>query len=140
MTVSSSPTPFTRPVMAEIFPQDRTDRFFEALLGDAGEGAYDIDLVYVGESAEQIQFEFHLRQRPGRCLACNLTYGLPEVFIRHPVIDMAGLIRQIDSRICNGKRCGTWRLGRTREVSRTLHVLPLSIGLVPDHQGSNWQR
>jgi hypothetical protein len=140
MTVFSSPNPFTRPVMAEIFPQDRTDRFFEALLGDAGEGAYDIDLVYVGESEAQIRFEFQLRQRPGRCMACNLTYGLPEVFIRHPVIDLAGLIRQIDSRICNGKRCGTWQLGRTREVSRSLHVLPLSIDLVPDHQGSNRQR
>lgn len=125
------PALFTQQMLDDIFPKDRSDRFFEALYGDSADGAYDIRLVYVGEAEDRIRFEFQLQQRPGKCLACNLTYGLPEVFIRHPVIDMTGLVRQIDSRISNGKRCAEWRLGRTREISQTLHALPLTIVLMP---------
>ena len=123
-------TVFSQPVLDQIFPADRADQFFEALLGDASEGAYDIVLTYAGETNERIDFEFQLNQRPGRCLACNLTYGLPEVFSRHPIIDVAGVIRQIDSRMTNGKRCGSWHIGRTQEISRERHVLPLSINLI----------
>ena len=104
--------------------------FLKPLFGDASEGAYDIILAYAGETADRIDFEFQLKQRPGRCLACNLTYGLPEVFMRHPVIDVAGVVRQIDTRMTHGKQCGEWILGRTREVSRALHVLPLSVNLI----------
>lgn len=86
-------TLFPQHVLDEIFPSDRADRFFEALLGDASEGAYDIMLTYAGETDDRIDFEFQLKQRPGRCLACNLTYGLPEVFKRHPIIDIAGVVR-----------------------------------------------
>jgi hypothetical protein len=125
-------TIFTRPVLNEIFPPDRSDGFFDALLGDAAEGAYDIGLVYVGETHEQINFEFQLKKRPGRCLACNLTYGLPDVFSRHPVIDIAGVVRQIGSRISNGRRCGEWSLGRTREVSSAMHVIPLTVNLTAE--------
>jgi hypothetical protein len=132
------PTPtyktlFTQQVLDEIFPADRADRFFEALLGDAAEGAYDIALAFVGETDDQIDFEFQLKQRPGRCLACNLTYGLPEVFRRHPVIDVAGVIRQINLRMTASKRCHQWTLGRTREVSRNMHVLPLTVNLTADN-------
>ena len=124
-------TLFSQHVLDGIFPSDRADRFFEALLGDASEGAYDIVLACAGETDDRIDFEFQLKQRPGRCLACNLTYGLPEVFMRHPVIDVAGVVRQIDARMTNGKRCREWTLGRTREVSRTMHVLPLTVNLIP---------
>jgi len=117
--------------MADIFPSNRADRFFAALLGDASEGAYDIVLAYAGEAEDQIDFEFQLKQRPGKCLACNLTYGLPEVFMRHPVIDVAGVVRQIGSQMINGQRCGEWTLGRTREISRSMHVLPLTVTLTP---------
>ncbi len=130
MLTPSYATLFPQHVLDEIFPSDRADRFFEALFGDASEGAYDIALAYTGELEDQIDFEFQLKQRSGRCLACNLTYGLPEVFMRHPVIDVAGVVRQIDSRMTNGKRCGKWALGRTREVSRAMHVLPLTVTLV----------
>jgi hypothetical protein len=130
MPAPSYKEPFTQDVLNEIFPPDRADRFFDALFGDAAEGAYDIILAFGGETQDRIEFEFQLKQRPGRCLACNLTYGLPDVFMRHPVIDVAGLIRQIESRMPNGKRCGDWKIGRTREVSRGLHVMPLIVNLV----------
>lgn len=124
-------TIFAQSVLDEIFPSNRTDSFFAALFGDASEGAYDIILAYAGESDDQINFEFQLKQRPGKCLACNLTYGLPEVFMRHPVIDVAGVVRQIDSRMINGQQCGEYSLGRTREISRIMHVLPLTVKLTP---------
>lgn len=131
MQKPSCKTIFRQRILDEIFPSSRADRFFAALFGDASEGAYDISLAYAGEKEDQIDFEFQLKQRPGKCLACNLTYGLPEVFMRHPVIDVAGVVRQIDSRMNNGKKCAEWTLGRTREVSRAIHVLPLTVKLTP---------
>ncbi|BBO66852.1 hypothetical protein DSCA_07820 [Desulfosarcina alkanivorans] len=121
---------FPNHVLADIFPPDRADRFFEALLGDASEGAYDISLAFVDGTDDRIDFEFQLKKRPGRCLACNLTHGLPDVFLRHPVIDIAGVVRRIDERISNGKRCGGWVLGRTRDISSAMHVIPLTVNLV----------
>ncbi len=129
MHTPSCKTIFKQPILDEIFPSNRADRFFAALLGDASEGAYDITLTYAGETDDQVDFEFQLKQRPGKCLACNLTYGLPEVFMRHPIIDVAGVVRQIDARMINGKKCGEWALGPTREVSRDMHVLPLTVKL-----------
>jgi len=129
MTTPTCNTHFSQHVLDDIFPAERADQFFEALFGDATEGAYDIALTYAGETQNQIAFEFKLTQRPGKCLACHLTYGLPEVFMRHPVIDVAGVIKRIDSILENGKRCGTWRLGRTIERSRDVHVLPLTVEL-----------
>jgi hypothetical protein len=131
MGAPSYETVFAQRVLDEIFPSSRTDLFFDALLGDATEGAYDIILAYAGETDDRIDFEFLLKQRPGKCLACNLTYGLPEVFMRHPVIDVAGVVRQIDSRMINGQQCVEWTLGRIREVSRAMHVLPLTVKLGP---------
>lgn len=132
MPASSYKSLFPKHAMDEIFPVDRADRFFEALFGDASEGAYDISLAYTGETENQIHFEFQLIRRPGRCLACNLTYGLPDVFRRHPIIDVAGVVRQIDLRIAHGWRCTQWTLGHTREVSRDRHVLPLIVHLTAD--------
>jgi hypothetical protein len=133
MNTPSSKTVLTQGVLEKIFPSNRADQFFAALFGDASEGAYDIKLVYAGETDDQIDFEFQLKQRPGKCLVCNLTYGLPEVFKRHPVIDVAGVVRQIDSHLTDGKRCGEWTLGRTREISRTLHALALTVKLTSDN-------
>ena len=130
MPAPATDTQFTQDALDKIFPPDRADRFFEALFGDAEEGAYDISLVYRGVANDQIGFEFHLKQRDGKCLACNLTYGLPEVFLRHRVIDVADVVRHIDSMMTNGKRCKDWKLGRTQEISRILHVIPLTIDLV----------
>ena len=83
---------FTDDVLRELFPAQRADDFFEALFGDASEGAYDISLVFTGcnEQSNTLHFNLDLHERPGCCLACNLTYGLPEVFSRHPVINISG--------------------------------------------------
>ena len=118
---------FNQRALGELFPDDRADLFFEGLYGDSSEGAYDINLVFKGQDRDTLQFEFQLEQRPGKCLACNLTYGLPEVFSRHPIIDIKGLIGEIDQILGGQGKCIDWRLGMTREVSRELHILPLLI-------------
>ena len=79
-------TLFTPDRLEGLFPADRADQFFEALFGDASEGAYDIELRYDGFRDNQLQFVFHLTERPGKCLSCSLTYGLPQVFTRHPLL------------------------------------------------------
>ncbi len=122
--------PFDTKTLAEIFPPERSADFFEALLGDDAEGTFDIVLVQTDATPDQLHFEFQLQQRPGKCLACNLTYGLPQVFSRHPVIDIKGLVQTINA-LLPGQTCTDWRLGKTREVSAQLHVIPLSIDLEP---------
>jgi hypothetical protein len=120
---------FTETALKDLFPEDRSDRFFEALYGDSDEGAYDIRLAFAGQTGQQLNFEFHLHQRPGKCLACNLTYGLPDVLGRHPVIDVKGLMAQINILLNGRAACAGWEIGKTREVSRELHVIPLTVKL-----------
>ncbi len=120
---------FDQTTLQKIFPADRADHFFEALLGAASEGAYDIDLIFIENLDHRLDFEFHLQRRPGKCLVCNLTYGLPQVFARHPVIDIKGLVRAIDRKLNGKARCADWELGATREVSKELHIIPLTIFL-----------
>ena len=86
---------FDREMLDKLFPPERTDQFFDALLGDAAEGAYDIRLAYKGLQESRLNFELELHQRPGKCLVCSLTYGLPTVFSRHPVINIQGVVDQI---------------------------------------------
>ena len=124
-------TLFTPDRLEGLFPADRVDQFFEALFGDAGEGAYDIELHYDGFRDNQLQFAFHLTERPGKCLSCSLTYGLPHVFSRHPVIGVADLVSGIDALLDGTHRCGTWEMGRTQEIDRRKHVVPLSIKVDP---------
>lgn len=116
---------FTPHSLDELFPPSITDAFFEALFGDAEEGAYDIRLRYEGQGPQELRFAFHLQQRPGMCLACNLTYGLPQVFTRHPLLAVGKLARTLSERI--GAESASWALGATREVSRSLHVIPFTI-------------
>jgi hypothetical protein len=118
---------FTEEKLAKLFPNDRADRFFDALLGDPEEGAYDIRLAYEGLREGRLRFNLELHQRPGKCLACNLTYGLPTVFARHPIIDIQGLVDRIVLLINGRGRCSGWKLEATREVDRRLHVVPLMI-------------
>jgi hypothetical protein len=73
--------------------------------------------------------EIRLKERPGKCLACNLTYGLPQVFSRHPVINMKGLVHGIEQTLGNQLKCTGWSLDPTRAVSRHLHVIPLTLTL-----------
>lgn len=122
---------FTDQVLRSLFPLERADAFFDALFGDASEGAYDIALTYAGydSHANTLDFFLNLHERPGRCLACNLTYGLPEVFGRHPVINIKGLVGDIERLLGGAVRCTDWKLGRTEQKGRSLHCIPLRIQL-----------
>jgi hypothetical protein len=115
---------FTREFCDALLPPRTSDQFFEALYGDVSEGAYDIRLKCESVKPETVELGFHLTQRPGKCLVCSLTYGLPKVFARHPLIDIQGMIRKIKDA---GVPVKHWHLGQTREKSRTLHVIPFYI-------------
>lgn len=118
---------FNQKNLDALFPKDRSDQFFDALYGDADEGAYDIRLGFKGAEDKALKFDIELHQRPGKCLACNLTYGLPEVFSRHPIVDIKGLVARIDDLLVDQAQIKGWRLGNTREISRELHVVPLIL-------------
>ncbi len=120
---------FTQEALEAMFPKNRANNFFDALYGDASEGAYDISLKFDGQNKDALYFDFHLKERPGKCLACNVTYGLPQVFSRHPIINVKGVVQEIDKLLDGRAKCGEWRLGRTHEVSRKLHTVPLAIKL-----------
>lgn len=118
---------FTEDKLAAIFPAERTNDFFEALFGDAEEGSYDIALDFAGNTGSALDFELQLNQRPGKCLACNLTYGLPQVFSRHPIINVQGIADAVAE--AAGESAASWELGTTREVNKQRHVIPLKIKL-----------
>lgn len=120
---------FNRDDLETLFPAGRADAFFESMFGDSEEGAFDIGLAFKAHRGNELHFEFQLCQRPGKCLACNLTYGLPQVFKRHPVINVGGLADEIENRLDGKFRCAQWELGATRELSRELHVIPLVLSL-----------
>ncbi|MGV1099242.1 pancreas/duodenum homeobox protein 1 [Thiovibrio sp. JS02] len=120
---------FSNEALSKLFPADRANRFFDALFGDAEEGAYDIKLVFTGQTGTCLNFALELHERPGRCLACNLTYGLPEVFSRHPVINIKGLVEEINTLLAGRATCTGWRLGATNSVTRKLHTIPLTVNL-----------
>ena len=67
------------------------------------------------------------RKRPGKCLACNLTYGLPQVFQRHPVLNVAGVARDVAQRLGWPVESLKWKLGHTEEVSNEVHAIPLTL-------------
>jgi hypothetical protein len=129
MTTQNYTEIFNTDTLKKLFPADRSDRFFDALYGDPSEGAYDISLKFEGLSQNKLHFEFQLTQRPGKCLACNLTYGLPDVLGRHPIINVKGVVQAIEQLLNGNEKCREWALGRTREISRKLHVVPLVITL-----------
>ena len=113
-----------------IFPASRADEFFDALFGGAEDGAYDIGLVCREVEAQKVKLAFELRQRPGKCLACNLTYGLPQVFQRHPILNVAGVARDVAAHLGWPAESTKWKLGHTEEVNRELHVIPLVVEYV----------
>ncbi len=120
---------FTDQTLRQLFPASLADQFFEALYGDATDGAYDIVLAFKSAAADRLDFEFELRERPGKCLACNLTYGLPEVFSRHPLLNVKGVVANIEKLLAGKASCAGWKLGRTNSVSRSLHTIPLTVSL-----------
>lgn len=120
---------FTSEACRELLPAATADQFFDALFGDASEGSYDIALSYRGSDTTSLQFDIELHERPGHCLVCNLTYGLPEVFSRHPIININGLVEKIGARLGEKGNIEAWRLGRTNQQSQSLHIIPLIIDL-----------
>ena len=124
---------FTDDVLVELFPPERSNDFFEALFGDASEGAYDIRLRLHGynESTSVLQFNLDLLERPGCCLVCSLTYGLPEVFSRHPLINVKGLVQGIEKKLEGVATCTDWKLGTTNQQEKSLHTIPLTITVQP---------
>ena len=120
---------FTPDVLIQLFPKGRSDQFFDALYGDAEEGAYDISLEFSGAQGNQLEFMLRLTQRPGKCITCSLTYGLPKVFSRHPIINIKGLVQNIEARLDGRRRCVDWKIGSTQEISKDAHGIPLGITL-----------
>jgi hypothetical protein len=120
---------FTEEWAQRTFPPERTDAFFEALFDGAEEGAYDIVLRFVGESNAGYEFAFDLKARAGRCLACSITYGLPHVFSRHPVIDIKGVVAAVAEALGKSPEQLHWELQPTREVNDSLFSVPLVIGV-----------
>lgn len=113
--------------LSKIFPRERADEFFEALFGDASEGSYDIELAYREASGNTLVMDLLLKERPNCCLACNLTQGLPQVFSRHPIINVNGIVSEIDNLLGDNYSCTGWTLGYTEQYSRSLHVIPIKI-------------
>ena len=123
----------TPEILRNLMPSSRSDEFFEALYGDAAEGAFDISIVYKGYSAEEhkLTFELELRERPGKCLACNLTYGLPQVLKVHPVINLKGFVENLNRIVGDLGVCSSWSLAKTRPINNSLHTIPLVVTFEP---------
>jgi len=116
----------TQDFLDTLIPPETGDRFFEALYGDASEGAYDIRLKFLNADEKQIVLAFDLTQRPGKCLVCSLTYGLPTVFSRHPLINIKKIVEKIEGK---GVCVKEWHLGETEELNSTNHSIPFYLDL-----------
>jgi len=120
---------FTPDVLLQMFPKERSNEFFDALFGDADEGAYDIELAYGGTDGKTLTMELRLHERPGCCLACNLTQGLPQVFSRHPIINVKGVAEDVDKLLGDEASVSEWSLGYTEQREKSMHIIPINISL-----------
>ncbi len=118
---------FTADALLQMFPKERSDEFFDALFGDASEGSYDIELAYGGTDGSKLIMELKLHERPGCCLACNLTQGLPQVFSRHPIINVKGVVEDVDTLLGDDATCTEWALGYTEQREKAMHIIPINI-------------
>jgi hypothetical protein len=122
---------FTKEVLEDLLPPQLSNDFFEALYGDADEGAYNISLSFKNYDSEKniLSFDLRLIERQDKCLACNLTYGLPDVFSCHPLININGMVEKIVALLGGDTKCIDWKLGRTQTPASNLHIIPLTIRL-----------
>ena len=118
---------FTKEWSETIFPPERAAAFFDALYGGAEEPAFDIALRFVKEENQVYEFAFDLAAKPGKCLVCHLTYGLPHVFSRHPIINIKELVGGIATSLGKSPEEISWELKPTIEVSATLYQIPLTV-------------
>ncbi len=117
----------TQEMLDNLLPLERSDAFFEALYGDADDGAYDIKLSLREVTDVHVVLAFELHQRPEKCLVCSLTYGLPQVFQRHPLINTAGMAQEIATALGWDSAAIKWELGRTEEHGAALHSIAFTI-------------
>ena len=117
--------------LSNLFPPERADEFFDALYGGAEAGAFDIGLRSAGfdRQGNTLIIEFVLTERPGHCMACNLTYGLPQVFEKHPVINLKGIIDEIRKRLEPKWQIENWEIGSTQVINRQVNTIPVFIKL-----------
>ncbi len=111
-------------------PSERVQEFFEAFyFGE--EPAYDLELGLRDWEPQKglITLELLLKARPGQCLACNLTSGLPDVFKRHPILNLAQVAEDVVRELGDGYELESWELGWTEQINRDLHVVPFIIRL-----------
>lgn len=129
MSSDTFSTILTKDTLEKMFPKERSNEFFDALFGDASEGSYDIELGYRGMQNDTLVMDLLLHERPNCCLACNLTQGLPQVFSRHPIINVDGVVKEIDALLGEEYTCASWSLGYTEQQSSSLHIIPIKIEL-----------
>ncbi len=117
--------------LSNLFPPERADEFFDALYGGAEAGAFDIGLRSAGfdRQGNTLIIEFVLTERPGHCMACNLTYGLPQVFEKHPVINLKGIIDEIRKMLEPKWQIEDWEIGSTQVINRQVNTIPVFIKL-----------
>ncbi len=127
----------TEDFLQALFPPERADQFFDALYGGAEEGAFDISLEVEGfdASRNELMLVFKLTERPGKCMACSLTFGLPPVFQRHPVINLKGLVEKIEETLAPDWKCVDYSLGSTQPRAPKVNVIPFNIKLSQNHAG-----
>lgn len=111
--------------LEKMLPPEKTDEFFDAIYGGSEEGAYTIVPVLKKLTQDAAVVDLELRRRPGQCLKCSLTYGLPEVFRRHPLLNIAGFVKEIAHKA--GWSNYSWELGETEDRGEDLHSVPLTI-------------
>ncbi len=122
-----STSTLSQELLDTLFPAERSDEFFDAMYGDAEDGAYDIKLVARSVDDARANLVFELRQRPEKCLVCSLTYGLPQVFQRHPLINTANIAKEVAKALGWDPDSISYELGRTEEHGQALHCIPFTI-------------
>ncbi len=113
--------------LESVFPAQRSRDFFEAFYGDSEDSHFDIQLGFEEFRNSELRLSFELIQRPGKCLACNMTYGLPHVLERHPIINVKGIVQDIASALDTNSSRVKWTMGSTLTRSSELHTIPLII-------------
>lgn len=129
MNESKARQVFTREKMESLFPIEKSNAFFDALYGGSEESHFDIQLEFQDVKDNELIFLFNLVQRPGGCLSCSMTYGLPHVLARHPVINISGLIHDIAAALDIDPAKTNWTMGNTRQESSEIHRIPLVISV-----------
>jgi len=80
MDTSTIDALFTPETLQQLFPKNRTSDFFEALFGDADEGAYEIELGYGGVNGNSLTMELKTSRTPRMLSRVQLDPGITTGF------------------------------------------------------------